>query len=97
MSDTRVKRYDCTDGGVQFCHGCYTMTQDDAYGDWVKYEDYAELERELAEARKEIERMRPVVEAAIDNPHFGDNGPKLDEAIDLYQAKMREASMKEER
>jgi len=52
MSDTRVKRYDCTNGGAQFCDGCYTMTQDDDYGDWVKYEDYARLERDLAAALK---------------------------------------------
>ena len=37
-----VKRYDCTDGGAQFCQGCYTMTERE-YGDWVPFEDYDAL------------------------------------------------------
>lgn len=47
-----MKRYDCTDGGSSHCYGCYTMTQDDQYGDYVTYEDFAaeRAAREAAEA-----------------------------------------------
>ena len=34
-----IKRYDCTDGGAQFCAGCYTMTED-SLGDYVSFWDY---------------------------------------------------------
>ena len=47
MSD--VKRFDCTSGGAQFCQGCYTMTQDDEYGDYVLYEDYEALRARVAD------------------------------------------------
>lgn len=45
MTDTtkRVDRFDCTNGRAQFCYGCYQMTTDNEYGDYVKYEDYAAL------------------------------------------------------
>lgn len=40
-----VKRYDCTDGGAQFCQGCYTMEEesDRVDGNWVRAEDYDAL------------------------------------------------------
>lgn len=47
-----VKTYDCTDGGAQFCQGCYTMTESkdykgfpDGQGEWVSLEDYEKLEQ----------------------------------------------------
>lgn len=35
-----MQRYDCTNGGAQFCQGCYTMTPD-TDGDYVTYADHA--------------------------------------------------------
>lgn len=42
--------YDCSNGGAEFCHGCYTMERDDEYGDYVTYEDYATLQAKLERA-----------------------------------------------
>lgn len=48
-----VKTYDCTDGGAQWCQGCYTMTEDkDGDGDWVRKEDYDALAAELVDWRR---------------------------------------------
>lgn len=49
MSD--VKRFDCTSGGSQYCYGCYTMSRDDEYGDYVLFEDYDRLRAELSRYR----------------------------------------------
>jgi hypothetical protein len=42
-----VKTYNCTDGGAQWCQGCYTMEEStdhngkpDGYGEWVSKEAY---------------------------------------------------------
>ena len=43
-----IERYDCTNGGAQFCQGCYTMTRDDD-GDWMRYD--AELVRDALRYR----------------------------------------------
>ena len=43
MSEDKVKRYECANGGTPYCYGCYQMTRDDEYGDYVEYEDYAKL------------------------------------------------------
>jgi hypothetical protein len=47
----KVKTYDCTSGGAQWCQGCYTMTEQEpcagfprGTGDWVRIEDYEKLE-----------------------------------------------------
>lgn len=61
-----VKRYDCTDGGKQFCQGCYTMTEC-AHGDYVAWEDFARLEQEcerLRSANEECERDNDALNAA---------------------------------
>lgn len=42
-----VERFDCTSGGAQFCNGCYTMTPD-SEGEYVRHEDFAELEQQRA-------------------------------------------------
>ena len=34
-----IQRYDCTNGGAQFCQGCYTMTPD-SDGVYVTYADH---------------------------------------------------------
>jgi hypothetical protein len=57
MSD--VKRYDCTDGGAQWCQGCYTMTEN-SLGGYVKYEDYDAL-------RGEVERLRETLQSISAN------------------------------
>jgi len=44
-----VKRYDCTQGGAQYCYGCYTMTENE-YGDYVRFDDMSALLREALEA-----------------------------------------------
>ncbi|HJS06910.1 MAG TPA: hypothetical protein VJ809_04595 [Pirellulales bacterium] len=54
MSNDQVKRVDverlnCTNGGSQYCYGCYQMTIDNEYGDYVSYDDYDALLRRLAE------------------------------------------------
>lgn len=46
-----MKRYDCTDGGAQFCQGCYTMAED-SLGDYVKYEDHAAEVERLTQTRE---------------------------------------------
>jgi hypothetical protein len=46
-SGKAVERFDCTNGGAQFCQGCYTMTVD-SDGEYVRHEDYAKLEQQRA-------------------------------------------------
>lgn len=59
---SEVKRYDCTSGGSQFCYGCYTMTEE-AYGDYVRFEDYETLRAELAGKEKALAAAKTVIEA----------------------------------
>lgn len=33
-----IKKYDCTNGGYQYCAGCYRMEQRE-YGEYVRTED----------------------------------------------------------
>lgn len=61
MND-KVKRYDCTNGGTQFCQGCYTMTETE-HGDYVASEDYDALRTQVAELRAENERLRAGMKA----------------------------------
>lgn len=35
-----IQRFDCTNGGAQFCQGCYQMEQD-SDGEYVRYVDHA--------------------------------------------------------
>lgn len=42
-----VKRFDCTNGGMHYCAGCYTM-EEDTDGEYVRHEDYAKLEQQRA-------------------------------------------------
>lgn len=42
MSDDKIKRYDCTNGGYAYCAGCYTMREEDN-GEYVEWEDYEAL------------------------------------------------------
>lgn len=53
-----IQRYDCTNGGAQFCQGCYEMTPD-ADGDYVTYADHlaalAAKDAEIAAERDEVE------------------------------------------
>lgn len=37
-----VKRYDCTNGGAQYCQGCYQMSET-PLGDYVRADDYDAL------------------------------------------------------
>ncbi|MFU2829898.1 hypothetical protein ACM7OB_30120 [Pseudomonas aeruginosa] len=46
---SEVKRYDCTNGGFAFCHGCYQM-KEVPLGDYVRSEDYDALVAKLAMA-----------------------------------------------
>lgn len=64
-----VKRYDCTSGGAQFCQGCYTMTRDDEYGDYVLHEDYAAIRAQLDDAAILIARLAHSLKKA--NPANG--------------------------
>ena len=36
-----IKQYDCTNGGYQYCSGCYQMSQEE-YGDHVRVDDLRE-------------------------------------------------------
>lgn len=36
-----IKQYDCTNGGYQYCSGCYQMSQEE-YGDYVRVDDLRE-------------------------------------------------------
>jgi hypothetical protein len=61
---SEVKRYDCTDGGAAWCQGCYTMTENEGYGDWVKFDAYDALRAQLDEARAELAKaLGELVEA----------------------------------
>lgn len=55
MSD--VKRYDCTNGGVAFCRGCYEM-EEVQNGDYVQAEDFDALQTEAQALREEVEALR---------------------------------------
>lgn len=62
MSDTPQRYFPTTD---YIGEGEYIGNMmKDPEGDWVSFSDYQRLERE-------IERMRPVVEAAIENVIYG--------------------------
>lgn len=51
---SKVERFDCTNGGALFCNGCYFMDERDD-GDYVRYEDYAALERRLESAERVVD------------------------------------------
>lgn len=51
-----IKRFDCTDGGAQFCAGCYTMTED-SLGDYVKFEDHDALQARVSAALKVLDTI----------------------------------------
>jgi hypothetical protein len=44
LSEKRVTRFNCTDGGNQWCQGCYQMEADQD-GDYVRWEDYERLQQ----------------------------------------------------
>ncbi len=46
-----LDRFDCSSGGASYCMGCYTMEKQ-TYGDWVRYEDYLKLVREIRYLRQ---------------------------------------------
>lgn len=50
-----VKRFDCTNGGMHYCAGCYTM-EEDTDGEYVRHEDYAKLEQQRAAL---VEALKP--------------------------------------
>jgi hypothetical protein len=50
-----IERYDCTNGGAQFCSGCYTMTPRDD-GEWVSFDDYQALQAERDDLRRQLEQ-----------------------------------------
>lgn len=54
-----VERFNCTNGGAQFCQGCYTMTPD-SEGEYVRHDDYAKLEQQRAAL---VDRVTALVEA----------------------------------
>lgn len=91
-SSKAVERFDCTNGGAQFCQGCYTMTSD-SEGEYVRHEDYAKLEQQraaLVEALREMLATHPAsfkpVSVAIDN--------RTDNAVRLARAALRAAGVK---
>lgn len=51
-----VERFNCTNGGAQFCNGCYTMTPD-SDGEYVRHEDYAKLEQQRAALVEALTRL----------------------------------------
>lgn len=61
-----VKRYDCTDGGAQFCAGCYTMTED-SLGDYVKFDEYNAVELRVLEAL----RVLNTIDETGDDHYYG--------------------------
>jgi len=65
MSDEQVvKRYECTSGNAAWCHGCYTMTEDES-GDYVAYEDYATLNQRIATLEAALIEIDGCFEAAL--------------------------------
>lgn len=60
-NETGVKRYDCTNGGAQFCQGCYRMDEDEQ-GDYVRWEDYERLLAKVATLEKTVERYADAME-----------------------------------
>lgn len=62
-SGKAVERFNCTNGGAQFCQGCYTM-KPDSEGEYVRHEDYAKLEQQRAAL---VEALDPqTIEAIAD-------------------------------
>jgi hypothetical protein len=53
---SRVKRYNCTNGGASFCQGCYTMTECEL-GDYVSSEDYDTLRTANQLLEGEVKRL----------------------------------------
>lgn len=51
-----VKRFDCTNGGMHYCAGCYTM-EEDSDGEYVRHEDYAKLENQRAALVEALEDL----------------------------------------
>lgn len=75
-TDALVERYECVGGGLgSYCQGCYHMEKD-AYGDWVRFEDYERLQGELA-----VERGRTTYTVAQLDPLFGEGNNKPVEAL----------------
>lgn len=69
-----VKRYDCTNGGAQYCQGCYQMTET-PFGDYVRSEDYDALlqERKHPEWTACADRLPPVNENVLVTCEFTAN------------------------
>ena len=61
-----AKRYDCTNGGAQFCQGCYTMTEN-AHGDWVLFEDYEKMKIRVKAFKDAAIYMSAVCDLTDDN------------------------------
>lgn len=82
-----VKKYDCTDGGAQFCQGCYTMEEesDRVDGNWVRAEDYDALAAELAETQRQLKNVAPVGRYNGRNiEEWAKYGAKLEAALRKY-------------
>jgi hypothetical protein len=45
-NEQQVERFDCGNGGAQFCDGCYTMEKNEL-GDYVRWEDFERLQDAL--------------------------------------------------
>lgn len=58
-----VERFNCTNGGAQFCQGCYTMTPD-ANGEYVLHEEYAKLEQQRAALVEALKQTWKVIDSA---------------------------------
>lgn len=80
----RVERFNCTNGGARYCYGCYQMTPDNEYGDYVSYDDYAALLQQLAERDAAIDTAR---QWALDEQA---NGVRMHERAHAAEARVRE-------
>ena len=66
MTELRTKeeplaRFNCTNGGAQYCYGCYTMERDDEYGDYMRFEDHERIVTDLRASLRREENARAIL------------------------------------
>lgn len=82
----KVRRYDCTSGGFQYCYGCYTMREDEL-GDYVEWEAYEALQAECERLRGLLRDTASVAITMLYDSHKADvlaefKVPELEAVVD---------------
>lgn len=70
-----IKRYDCTNGGYQYCAGCFQMSVDE-YGDYLRVDDVeSRLESIWATPIYNPENVREAIEKLIEESKWTAHTP----------------------